>query len=479
MITVQNYINGKLVNSLNNQWIEGFNPASENINSQIPNSSFEDIDLAINAAKENFPNWSKLSIKKRGKYLLTIANLIKENAEELAQLETNDTGKPIQLSRSVDIPRSATNLEFFANHALTFNDFELKMEKANNIITRNSLGVVGCISPWNLPLYLFTWKIAPALITGNTVIAKPSEITPLTAHFFSKLCIEAKLPPGVLNIVHGLGNYAGSSLINHDEIKAISFTGSTATGKIIAQAVAPKFKKLSLEMGGKNPFIIFADSDHNKASKTAVKAAFTNQGQICLCGSRIFIEKNIYQEMKEKIIKETNALVCGNPTDDKTNIGAIVSKEHFNKIMNHIEIAKTEGGIILTGGESYKIADKGYFIKPTLIENLDPYCQTNQEEIFGPVATLTPFDSEKEVISWANSTDYGLAGSIFTNDLSKAKRVASQIESGIIWINTWLLRDLRTPFGGMKNSGVGREGGDWGLNFFTETKNICIKKEDT
>jgi aminomuconate-semialdehyde/2-hydroxymuconate-6-semialdehyde dehydrogenase len=348
---------------------------------------------------------------------------------------------------------------------------------AINYTLRKPIGVVGCISPWNLPLYLFTWKIAPALATGNTVVAKPSEITPMTAFLFSKICIDAGLPKGVLNIVHGLGPKVGYEITKNPNIKAISFTGGTLTGQKIAEVAAPMFKKLSLELGGKNPNIIFADCDLEKAVSSAVLSSFSNQGQICLCGSRIFVERKIYKIFKEKFLKKVKSLTIGDPLEKSSKIGALVSQQHMEKVLAHIEDAKKDGGILLAGGNKFipeGRCSKGYFLEPTVFEGLSYDCSTNQEEIFGPVVTLTPFDSEEEVLNLANSTKYGLSSMVWTSDLKRANRMALKLDSGIVWINCWLVRDLRTPFGGMKESGVGREGGSYALNFFTETTNVCI-----
>lgn len=351
-------------------------------------------------------------------------------------------------------------------------------DKAVNYTLRHPLGIVGCISPWNLPLYLFTWKIAPALAAGNCVLAKPSEVTPVTAFLLSRICIEAGLPAGVLNIIHGTGPGAGEAIVSHPSVKAISFTGSTRAGERIASIAAPKFKKLSLELGGKNPNIIFADCSWEKMMRTSIQSSFSNQGEICLCGSRILIEESVYEKFKNEFVEKTKALTVGDPLEENSKQGAIVSKVHFDKIMRCLDTAKEEGGKVLCGGNAIQLKGRcanGYFIEPTVIEGLGPNCQTNQEEIFGPVVTLQSFKSEGEALDLANATQYGLAATIWTNDISKAHRVAAKVESGIIWMNCWLLRDLRTPFGGMKNSGVGREGGWEALRFFTEAKNVCIE----
>src|SRR5574343_414786 len=398
--------------------------------------------------------------------------------DEFVSAESLDNGKPLSLAKRVDIPRAVSNFRFFATAIQQSSTETHFMEGVGvNYTLRRPIGVVACISPWNLPLYLFSWKIAPALAAGNCVIAKPSEITPYTAYLLGKVAKEAGLPDGVLNILHGLGGSVGDAIVKHPKIKAISFTGGTKTGEYIARTAAPMFKKLSLELGGKNPNIIFADCNFENMIKTTVRSSFENQGQICLCGSRIFIERPIYEKFKEAFIEKVNALKVGDPNSD-VNVGAIVSKPHYEKILSYIELAKQEGGKILTGGEAVNPGgrcENGYFIKPTVIEGLAYNCRTNMEEIFGPVVTLTPFDTEEEVLQYANATEYGLASSIWTENLTRAHRMAEKVECGIIWINCWLLRDLRTPFGGMKNSGVGREGGWEALRFFTEAKNVCIK----
>jgi aminomuconate-semialdehyde/2-hydroxymuconate-6-semialdehyde dehydrogenase len=338
--------------------------------------------------------------------------------------------------------------------------------------------VAGCISPWNLPLYLFTWKIAPALATGNTVVAKPSEVTPMTAYLFSKLCMEAGMPAGVLNIVHGLGPKVGQSMVEHLDVPVISFTGGTATGKHLAATAAPMFKKLSLELGGKNPNIIFADCDFEQALATTVHSSFSNQGEICLCGSRIFVERPLYEKFTTALVARVKMLKVGNPLEEDTKVGALVSEAHMEKVLSYIALAQQEGGTVLTGGERVQLTGTcagGYYVAPTVISGLDAYCRTNQEEIFGPVVTIMPFDTEEEVLAWANSTAYGLSATVWTENVKRAHRVAHALKSGIVWINCWLLRDLRTPFGGMKGSGMGREGGWEALRFFTEPKNICIK----
>ena len=409
---------------------------------------------------------------------MKIAAAIESNLDLLAEAESKDNGKPITLAMKVDIPRAAENFRFFA-HAIT--QFSSESHESIGLQTinytlRQSVGIVGCISPWNLPLYLFTWKIAPALAAGNCVIAKPSEITPVTANILGKLCLEAGLPKGVLNIINGSGAYAGQAIISHPKIKAISFTGGTKTGAQIAATAAPLFKKLSLELGGKNPNIIFADCDYDKMLKTTLRSSFSNQGQICLCGSRIFVERSIYNQFKTDLVKAVKSLKVGNPSDSSTDIGALVSLAHKDKVKSYIDLASQEGGAVLCGGESVSVPDleRGYYLSPCVIEVKSNSCRLNQEEIFGPVVTLMPFDSEEEALNLANEVPYGLSASIWTNHLKRSMRMSEKLQSGIVWVNTWMQRDLRTPFGGMKDSGVGREGGLEALRFFTEAKNICI-----
>ena len=478
MEQIQNYINGELVSPKNEGYLDNYNPAKGEVYSRIPNSDEKDVEQAYKAAQEAFDSWKNTSKEERSNIMLRIADLIEQNLDKLALAESIDNGKPVKLATKVDIPRAAANMRFYATAILHYASESHIMDNGFvNYTLRKPIGVVGCISPWNLPLYLFTWKIAPALAAGNTVVAKPSEVTPMTAYLFSKLCIEAGLPKGVLNIVHGLGPNVGAPIVSHPNIKAISFTGGTATGEHIAKVAAPMFKKLSLELGGKNPNIIFADCDFDKAVKTSVLSSFANQGQICLCGSRIFIEESIYDKFKAAFVERVSKMTIGNPLDETTQMGAVVSKEHMEKVLSYIELAKEEGGAILTGGNQVTLEGEnvnGYFIAPTVIEGLDYSCRTNQEEIFGPVVTLTPFKSEDEVLTMANSVKYGLASTIWSQDITKANRVAAKLEAGITWINCWLVRDLRTPFGGVKHSGVGREGGFHALNFFTEPQNVCV-----
>ena len=478
MDKILNYINGKFIESLDKSWINNVDPSIGKVYSLIPDSEDKDIEQAVQSAELAFDNWSNSTIDYRSKILNNIAKLILTNMEDLARAESIDNGKPLSLAKKIDIPRAAKNMAFFASAIQHDSSESHQMNNiAINYTLRKPIGVVGCISPWNLPLYLFTWKIAPALAAGNTVIAKPSEVTPMTAYLFSKICKEAGLPDGVLNIVHGYGGKVGAAITKHPKIKAISFTGGTATGKEIAKVAAPLFKKMSLELGGKNPNIVFADCDFEKAVSTSVLSSFSNQGKICLCGSRIYIERKIYDKFKEAFLKKVKKLVVQDPLSESTQIGALVSEDHMNKVLQHIKVAKEEGGVILHGGERILLSgrcENGFFVSPTVIEGLPHNCRTNQEEIFGPVVTLSPFDKEDEVIEYANGTQYGLSSTVWTKDLAKANKMAQELKAGIVWINCWLVRDLRTPFGGVKNSGVGREGGYYALQFFTEPTNVCI-----
>jgi aminomuconate-semialdehyde/2-hydroxymuconate-6-semialdehyde dehydrogenase len=476
---IQNFIGGEFKEPISKQYIDNINPATGSVYGQIPNSNAADVNAALEAAQKAFPSWSVSTAETRFKILNRIAELIDENLDALALAETTDNGKPLSLSTRVDIPRASSNFRFFATGIMHFSTESHVMEdKAINYTMRQPIGIVGCISPWNLPLYLFTWKIAPALAAGNCVIAKPSEVTPLTSFLLAKICKEAGLPDGVLNIIHGDGPNCGSAIVAHPQIKAISFTGSTRAGQHIASVAAPMFKKLSLELGGKNPNIIFADCDWEKMMKTTVQSSFANQGQICLCGSRIIVEKSIYEKFKTEFIEQVKKLTVGDPMEATSKQGAVVSKVHYEKILNCIELAKQEGGTILLGGNAVKVEGRcanGYFIEPTIIEGLGSNCKTNMEEIFGPVVTLQTFETEEEALALANCSDYGLASTVWTQNISKANRLAMKINTGIVWINCWLLRDLRTPFGGVKNSGVGREGGWDALRFFTEPKNVCVE----
>lgn len=479
MEQVLNYIQGDLRPALGQGWLDGHAPADGSVFAYIADSGAEDVDLAVKAATSALTGWIAMGRQGRHDALMHVAALVERDLELFAQAESRDNGKPVSLAREVDIPRAISNLRFFATAILHWSsEAHITDDVAVNYTDRQPVGVVGCISPWNLPLYLFTWKIAPALAAGCTVVAKPSEITPYTTHLLAERCIEAGFPPGVLNIVQGMGGKVGAAITAHPGIPAISFTGGTATGARIATTAAPMFKKLSLELGGKNAVLVFSDCDFERMVAETVRSSFSNQGQICLCGSRILVERSMYERFRETFVARVQKLRVGDPADASTDIGAVVSEAHMQKVLGHIELAKEEGGRILCGGERVELDGalaEGWYLAPTVIEGLGPACRTNQEEIFGPVVTIQPFDSEEEAVAMANGTVYGLASVVWTSDGSRMHRVARQLKSGIVWVNCWMLRDLRTPFGGMKQSGVGREGGEEALRFFTEAKNICIK----
>jgi aminomuconate-semialdehyde/2-hydroxymuconate-6-semialdehyde dehydrogenase len=471
---IANFINGEFVAPRSGAYFDDLNPATAEVIATIPDSDERDIDDAVRAAKAAFPAWSRKSTAERSNLLLKLADLIEQNLDELARTESIDNGKTISLAKRLDIPRAVANFRFFATAILhQSSDAHVMDAAALNYTLRQPLGVVGLISPWNLPLYLLSWKIAPAIAAGNTCVAKPSELTPLTANRLAELSLEAGIPAGVINIVHGYGNKAGRALTCHDDVAAISFTGGTVTGAAVAANAAPRFKKLSLELGGKNPNLIFADADLDDAIATSIRSSFWNQGEICLCGSRIFVERSVHDEFVTRFADATKKLRIGDPLDASIDVGALISDAHLQKVIGYIDLAAKEGGTIVAGG--HRVERPGYFVEPTIITGLGCDCRVLQEEIFGPVVTITPFDTEAEAVAFANSTRYGLSATVWTRDLSRAHRVAANLDAGTIWINCWLLRDLRVPFGGMKESGVGREGGFDSLTFFTEAKNVCVK----
>jgi aminomuconate-semialdehyde/2-hydroxymuconate-6-semialdehyde dehydrogenase len=481
MTEILNFIDGELQPSRGGRMLDKVEPATGAVYGTLPDSDAADIDAAVAAARRAFPSWSHRSVEERSRYLLALADAIEARRDELARAESTDSGKPITLAKNLDMARSASNLRFFATAALHFHSESHTTDyRAVNYTLRRPRGVAGLISPWNLPLYLLTWKIGPALASGNTAVAKPSELTPLTAYLLAKLCREVALPPGVLNIVHGRGAVAGEALVRHPDVPTLSFTGGTATGAAIAAAAAPQFKKLALELGGKNPNVVFADADRDEAVATSVRAAFTNQGELCLSGSRLFVEASAYDDVLERFVAAARRLRPGDPLDPATEQGALVSAAHRDKVLGYLDLARREGGRILCGGgppakPPSERCRGGFFVEPTVIAGLSPDSRVNREEIFGPVVTVTPFEREDEVVAWANGTEYGLSASLFTRDLPRAHRMAERLASGTVWINCWLLRDLRVPFGGMKKSGVGREGGEEALRFFTEPKNVCIR----
>jgi aminomuconate-semialdehyde/2-hydroxymuconate-6-semialdehyde dehydrogenase len=480
MTKILQFVDNEFAEPASGRFLDDVDPAVGAVYAQVPDGDAHDVDRAVAAAKAAFPGWSQSTAAERSRLLLAIADGLERDLDDLAEAECIDTGKPLSLARSLDVPRAVANFRFFATAILhTHSELHATDGSALNYTLRRPLGVVACISPWNLPLYLLTWKIAPALAAGNTVVAKPSEITPMTAFELARIARAAGLPPGVLNIIHGRGPSIGPALTGHPDVKAISFTGGTATGAAIASVAAPKFKKLSLELGGKNPNVVFADADMDEAVKTSLRSSYRNQGQICLCGSRILVEKSAYPAFLERFVAAAGTLRQGDPLDPDTEQGAVVSKPHFDKVMSYIALAREEGGQVVCGGGPPPPVNarckNGYFIQPTVIVDLPMDCRTNQEEIFGPVVTIAPFDDEDEAVALANATPYGLSATLWTQNLGRAHRVAERIEAGTVWINCWMLRDLRVPFGGVKASGVGREGGDEALRFFTEAKTVCVK----
>ncbi|WP_420038313.1 aldehyde dehydrogenase [Sulfidibacter corallicola] len=478
-IQIQNFIDGAMVPPCNGNYMDNIEPATGRVYGQVPDSDAHDIGAAVTAAQRAFPAWSATPVEQRARLLERVADLLESRLEAFAKAESRDQGKPVALAKMVDIPRAVSNFRYFAGAIRHHEESATHMDgKALNYTVRKPVGVAGLISPWNLPLYLLTWKIAPALATGNTCVAKPSEMTSMTAWLLAEVLQEAGIPPGVCNLVFGTGPKAGAALVGHPEVPLISFTGGTETARRIIRDSADGFKKLSLELGGKNAYIVYADADLDQCLPTTLRAAFTNQGEVCLCGSRLFVERPIYERFLERFTPMVEAMVVGDPTQPETNMGALISQAHLKKVRGYIALAREEGGTVHCGGTRPDLPshlDGGYYLRPTIVTGLTPTCRVMQEEIFGPVVTITPFDSEEEVIAFANGTRYGLSATIWTRDVSRAHRTAHAMDAGIIWVNTWMLRDLRTPFGGMKASGVGREGGAHSIDFYTESQNVCIQ----
>lgn len=481
MIKIKNFIGGEFVDAKSGKTLPNYEPATGQVYSELPDSDAVDVVLAIQSAQKAFVKWSKTTVAERAKVLNKIADLIEVNKDKLAEAEARDVGKPLWLARDVELPRAIANFRFFAAKILTESTIAADMDgKAINYMLRQPIGVCGLISPWNLPLYLLTWKLAPCLAMGNTAVAKPSEVTPMTAFLLAEILNEAGLPPGVCNIIFGLGHTAGSALVSHPGVPLISFTGGTETGLKIQQGAAPHFKKVSLELGGKNANIILKDADLSKAIPATLRSSFQNSGQICLCGSRVLVQQDIYDDFMTEFKKQTEDLKVGDPFEEGTFMGPVVSQEQLTKVKAAIEQAKKEKGKVTVGGGTPKLPahlEKGYFLQPTIIEDLTNCSDLWQTEIFGPVVTVMPFKYPADAIKWANTSPYGLSASIWTSDSSRGHKMAAQIDAGTVWVNTWMRRDLRVPFGGAKQSGIGREGGDYSLDFYSETKNICVGLE--
>ena len=479
MDDLHNYIGGQFLTHSGGQWMNNTEPATGSHICRIPLSDASDVDAAVDAARAAQPAWAALSHSERAGWLDRIADALEARYEDIAVLESRDTGKPISLARAVDAHRSVSNFRFFAGILREHEEEVFEMTSATNYVVNKPVGVGALITPWNLPLYLLSWKVAPAIGMGNTVVCKPSELTPLTADLMMRVIDEVGLPAGVVNLVHGEGAGAGAPLVSHSGVDLVSFTGGTSTGEKVAASAAPAFKKLSLELGGKNASIVFADCDMDSTVAGVVRAGFLNQGQVCLCGSRVLVENSAYAEFRDRFVDAVEAMRIGDPSEESTDLGALISEEHLAKVQGYVELAKQEGGVLLTGGTPCLPSgfEGGNWMVPTVIEGLSPDSRCSTEEIFGPVVTLHPFGSEDEAVAIANNTRYGLAGSVWTSDLDKGRRVSEAIDTGMVWVNTWLHRDLRVPFGGVKDSGVGREGGKWSLGFFSEAMNVCVKHD--
>ena len=476
---LRNYVGGCFVEHDGSEWMDVLEPATGDRFARLPMSESKDVDAAVDAARDAQPAWAGLGMEERADWLDRIADSLESSFDEIAGLESRDTGKPISLARAVDANRSVANFRFFAEIIREQEQETFEMSDSTNYVVNKPVGVGALITPWSLPLYLLSWKVAPAIGMGNTVVCKPSELTPMTADLLMRVIDGVGLPAGVVNLIHGDGAGAGSPLVAHPGVDLVSFTGGTATGEKVAASAAPAFKKLSLELGGKNSSIVFSDCDMDATVAGVVRSGFMNQGQVCLCGSRVLVEESVYEEFEGAFVEAVEQMRIGDPADDSTDLGALISKEHLQKVQSYVDLAIEEGGTILTGGTPCLPSgfEGGNWMAPTVISGLAPESRCSTEEIFGPVVTLHSFNSEEQAVGIANGTRYGLAGSVWTSDLDKGKRVSEAMETGMVWVNSWLHRDLRAPFGGVKDSGVGREGGRWSLGFFSEAMNVCLKHD--
>ncbi|MCG0313526.1 MAG: aldehyde dehydrogenase [Calditerricola sp.] len=473
---VQHYINGKFVDG--GERFSVYYPATGEVIGTAPDGGQDEVNAAVEAAKQAFEKWSRTKPSERRRILNRFADAIRQHADELARIETLDVGRPISENRHHYIERVAANISFFADFATMVGSECYPMENGYvNYVLRQPVGVAALITPWNVPLMLETWKIGPALAFGNTVVLKPAEWTPLGAWKLAQLAQEADLPPGVLNVVHGHGpNSAGEFLTTHPDVALISFTGETTTGQTIMRNGAATLKRYSFELGGKGANIIFEDADLDRAVQIAKRAAYFNQGEFCLAGSRIFVHESIYDRFVADFVEVAKGIRVGDPMDPETEMGALISPEHLERVLGFVRGSRDDGNEILTGGERLRLPGAlsgGNFMAPTVIA-AKPQDRICQDEVFGPVVTVTPFRTEEEVIAWANGTRYGLSAVVQTRDVSRAHRVAAAMKAGTVWVNDFFVRDLRVPFGGMKHSGIGREGGHYSMEFYTEAMNICV-----
>lgn len=483
MSHIQNYIDGRFVAS--ERQFSDLNPADGTLIAQVSEANASQVDEAVEAARRALRGeWGRIGVRERAARLHRVADSIEKRFDCFVRAEVADTGKPVSLAFRLDVPRAAANFRVFADLVKVSGLESFQTETADgstalNYVVRKPLGVIGVITPWNLPLLLLTWKVAPALACGNTVVVKPSEETPATAALLAEAMQDAEIPAGVYNVVHGFGpGSSGEFLAEHPDVSAITFTGESKTGAAIMRSVASTVKPVSFELGGKNAAIVFADCEFEETIKGLSDAVFLNTGQVCLCAERVYVERRIYPQFVDALKKKAESLNAGWPHDEKADLGPLISSQHREKVLSYYRLAREEGATVVTGGGVPQFGDNrdnGFYIQPTILTGLSESARCVTEEIFGPVCHIAPFDSEEEAVAMANHTKYGLAASLWTSDLKRGHRVAQQINVGITWVNCWFLRDLRTPFGGVGLSGIGREGGMHSLNFYSELNNICVR----